>query len=61
MADKRIISGFGQPGLKVVHSREELLHLLQSGKRTDVVGAFMSSGDFNGLTTDDLKKLYSPL
>ncbi len=59
MTDKRIVDGFGQPGLKVVHSRNELLHLLESGKRTNVVGAFMSSGDFNGLTTDDLKKLYS--
>ncbi len=59
MTDERIVAGFGQSELKMVHSRDELIRLLESGKRTEIVGAFMSSGDFNGLTTDDLKKLYA--
>jgi hypothetical protein len=45
--------------LKVVHNKAELVALLEKGQRRNVVGAFMSSGDFNGLTTDDLKALYA--
>ena len=59
MPDSRIVEGFGRPDLKVVHSKAELVTLLEKGQRKNVVGAFMSSGDFNGLTTDDLKSLYA--
>ena len=58
MPDERIIQGFGRADLQVVHNKAELLALLQKGQRTNVIGAFMSSGDFNGLTTEDLKVLY---
>ena len=58
MPDERIVEGFGRPDLKVVHNKAELVTLLQKGQRHNVVGAFMSSGDFNGLTTDDLRGLY---
>ena len=59
MPDDRIVEGFGRADLKVVHNKAELVNLLQKGQRRNVVGAFMSSGDFNGLTTDDLKSLYA--
>ena len=59
MPDSRIVEGFGNPDLKVVHNKLELMDLLQKGQRNNVVGAFMSSGDFNGLTTEDLKALYA--
>ena len=58
MTDERIIQGFGRSDLQVVHNKVELIALLQNGQRTNVAGAFMSSGDFNGLTTDDLRKIY---
>ena len=58
MPDERIVEGFGRPDLKVVHNKAELLDLLQKGQRHDVVGVFMSSGDFNGLTTEDLRGIY---
>ena len=58
MPDARIIEGFGRQDLMVVHNKAELVDLLQKGQRHNVIGAFMSSGDFNGLTTDDLKALY---
>ena len=58
MPDERIIQGFGRPDLKVVHNKVELMDLLQKGQRHNVVGAFMSSGDFNGLTTEDLRTVY---
>jgi hypothetical protein len=58
MKDERIMEGFGRPDLKVVHNKVELMALLEKGQRHNVIGAFMSSGDFNGLTTDDLKTLY---
>ena len=59
MPDERIVEGFGRKDLKVVHNKAELVELLQKGQRHNVIGAFMSSGDFNGLTTDDLKALYA--
>jgi UDP-N-acetylmuramate: L-alanyl-gamma-D-glutamyl-meso-diaminopimelate ligase len=59
MPDERIMEGFGRPDLKVVHNKAELVALLQMGQQHNVIGAFMSSGDFNGLTTDDLKALYA--
>ena len=58
MPDARIVQGFGRADLKVVHNKAELVTLLEKGQRRNVIGAFMSSGDFNGLTTDDLKALY---
>ncbi len=58
MTDERIIRGFQRPDLQVVHSKDELVKLLESLKRENMVGGFMSSGDFNGLTTDDLKLLF---
>lgn len=58
MTDERIMEGFGRNDLCVVHNRLELLGVLENSPRQNVVGAFMSSGDFNGLTTDDLKALY---
>ena len=59
MPDARIVEGFGREDLKVVHNKAELVELLQKGQRHNVIGAFMSSGDFNGLTTDDLKALFA--
>ena len=59
MPDERIVKGFGRADLQVVHNKAELVALLQKGQRHNVIGAFMSSGDFNGLTTDDLKALYA--
>ena len=59
MPDERIVEGFGRKDLKVVHNKAELVALLEKGQRHNVIGAFMSSGDFNGLTTDDLKALYA--
>mgnify|MGYP002854207939 CR=1 FL=1 len=58
MSDERIRQGFGQDNLKVVHNKAELLDALGLMPRHNVVAAMMSSGDFNGLTTDDLKGLY---
>jgi len=58
MSDERIKQGFGQDNIKVVHNKAELLGVLDTMPRQNVVAAMMSSGDFNGLTTDDLKKVY---
>ncbi|MBQ0129286.1 MAG: peptidoglycan synthetase [bacterium] len=59
MPDERIIAGFGRSDLKVVHNKAELMALLTESPKENVIGAFMSSGDFNGLTTDDLRSLYA--
>ena len=59
MPDERIMAGFGRSDLKVVHNKTELMALLADSPKQNVIGAFMSSGDFNGLTTDDLKSLYA--
>jgi len=58
MTDERIVKGFQRHDLQVVHSKNELMQLLGRGFETHTVGGFMSSGDFNGLTTDDLKKIF---
>lgn len=58
MTDERIVKGFQRPDLQVVHSKDELVTLLKGLDRTNMVGGFMSSGDFNGLTTEDLKGLF---
>ena len=54
MSDERIIEGFGRDDIKVVHSKAELLEILKDVRKENLVGGFMSSGDFNGLTKDDL-------
>lgn len=58
MPDERIVEGFGRSDLKVVHNKAELLAILEQGRKENVVGAMMSSGDFNGLTTDDLRGIW---
>ena len=59
MPDERIVAGFGRSDLKVVHNKVELMDLLAESPKQNVIGAFMSSGDFNGLTADDLESLYA--
>ena len=54
MSDERIVEGFARNDIKVVHSKEELLHVLNDLPKENMVGGFMSSGDFNGLKTEDL-------
>lgn len=58
MTDDRIVEGFSRSDIEVVHSKEELMTLLKDCQREDMVGGFMSSGNFNGLTTEDLKQIY---
>jgi len=58
MEDKRIREGFGRADLEIVHSKNELIEVLKKYPNENIVGAFMSSGNFDGLTTDDLRKLY---
>ncbi len=58
MTDDRIKGGFMRDDIDVVHSKEELISLLRTLPNENIVGGFMSSGDFNGLTTEDLKKIY---
>lgn len=58
MTDDRIVEGFSRSDIEVVHSKEELMSLLKDCQREDMVGGFMSSGNFNGLTTEDLKQIY---
>ena len=59
MPDERIVEGFGRSDLKVVHNKAALLAMLEQGRKDNVVAALMSSGDFNGLTTDELKEIWS--
>lgn len=58
MTDERIIEGFARKDIEVVHSKAELMSLLDKVEKENVVAGFMSSGDFNGLTTDDLKSVF---
>lgn len=58
MTDDRIIKGFARSDLKVFHSKEELLDILNESPKENVVAGFMSSGDFNNLLTDELKQIY---
>lgn len=55
MPDERIIAGFARKDIQVVHSKAELMEMLECLPKENVVGGFMSSGDFNGLTKDDLE------
>lgn len=54
MSDERIVSGFARNDIKVVHSKEELLSVLKDMPKDNVVGGFMSSGDFNGLDVREI-------
>lgn len=58
MSDERIVEGFARKDICVVHSKDELIKLLEYSLRENVVAGFMSSGDFNGLTTEDLRKIF---
>ena len=58
MTDDRIVEGFARKDIRVVHSKAELLDVLNDVQKENVVGGFMSSGDFNGLTTDDLIEIF---
>ena len=58
MADERIVEGFARKDIIVVHSKAELLDILGDVPKENVVGGFMSSGDFNGLTKEDLMSMY---
>lgn len=55
MADERIIDGFGRKDIVVVHSKKELLEALNDVTKENLVGGFMSSGDFNGFKPEDFK------
>lgn len=55
MADERIIEGFGREDIRVVHSKDELLEELNNVTKENLVGGFMSSGDFNGFKPDDFR------
>lgn len=55
MTDERIIEGFGRKDIKVVHSKDELLEALNDVAKENLVGGFMSSGDFNGFKPEDFK------
>lgn len=58
MSDERIVEGFARKDICVVHSKDELLQMLKDLQNENVVAGFMSSGDFNGLTTEDLRKIF---
>ena len=58
MSDERIVEGFARKDICVVHSKDELLQMLEDLQKENVVAGFMSSGDFNGLTTEDLRKIF---
>ena len=55
MTDERIIDGFGRKDIVVVHSKKELLEALNDVTKENLVGGFMSSGDFNGFKPDDFR------
>ena len=57
--DERIIEGFARKDIQVVHSKAELMNVLESLPKENLVGGFMSSGDFNGLTKSDLMEIYN--
>lgn len=58
MSDERIIKGFNRDDISVVHSKKELLDLIKTLNINNVVVGFMSSGDFNGLSTSDLCEIF---
>ena len=58
MSDERIIKGFNRDDISVVHSKKELLDLIKTLNINNVAAGFMSSGDFNGLSTSDLCEIF---
>ena len=58
MSDERIIKGFNRDDISVVHSKKELLDLIKTLNINNIVAGFMSSGDFNGLSTSDLCEIF---
>ena len=58
MSEERIVEGFARKDICVVHSKDELLQILEDVQKENVVAGFMSSGDFNGLTTEDLRNIF---
>ena len=58
MSDERIVEGFARKDIQVVHSKDELMNILNDVKKENVAAGFMSSGDFNGLIKDDLEKIF---
>lgn len=58
MSDERIIKGFNRDDISVAHSKKELLDLIKTLNINNVVAGFMSSGDFNGLSTSDLCEIF---
>ena len=58
MSDERIVDGFARKDIKVVHSKGELLEMFNDVPKENVVIGLMSSGDFNGLTKDDLVEIF---
>lgn len=58
MSDERIIKGFNRDDISVAHSKNELLYLIKTLNINNVVAGFMSSGDFNGLSTSDLCEIF---
>lgn len=58
MSDERIIKGFNRDDISVAHSKNELLDLIKTLNINNVVAGFMSSGDFNGLSTSDLCEIF---
>lgn len=58
MSDERIVEGFARKDIKVVHSKGELLEMFNDIPKENVVIGLMSSGDFNGLTKDDLVEIF---
>jgi hypothetical protein len=59
MSDDRIVEGFGRKDIQVVHSKEELMNVLNEVKKENIAAGFMSSGDFNGLTKEDLMTMFN--
>ena len=58
MSDERIVEGLARKDIQVVHSKDELMSVLNDVKKENVAAGFMSSGDFNGLTKEDLVKVF---
>lgn len=59
MTDERIVEGFARKDVLVVHSKVELMKVLENLPKENHVCGLMSSGDFNGLTKDDLITMYN--
>ena len=59
MTDERIVEGFARKDVLVVHSKVELMKVLENLSKENHVCGLMSSGDFNGLTKEDLITMYN--